>query len=62
VRGETMIQFKQIEFKEAMDMIASDDIKNLFFQKNGDIVCIEDYQMQISVLKKKIYFKKEEIK
>lgn len=57
-----MIQYRQIEFAEAMKMIANDELKNLYFQRGGGIVCIGDYQMDISRLKDKTYFRKEAIK
>lgn len=58
-----MIQYRQIEFSEAMEMIAIDDLENLYFEtQDGSIDCIESYRLGMTGLKKKKYFIREVVK
>lgn len=54
-----MNQFRQIMFGDAMEMIAYDDLENLYFMDGNKLVCIKNYRIDIDSLKHKEYYKKE---
>lgn len=57
-----MINFREITVHEAMEMIADDELDNLYYDvsRNGkDIVCVTEYKIAFNDLNKVSYFKKE---
>lgn len=56
-----MIQYRQITFKEAMEMIANDNLDNLYFVNGNGVVCIKSYRIDIDALKDKEYYRREVI-
>lgn len=54
-----MTNFREINFSEAMEMVANDDLDNLYFRNDIHISCVADYKIDVSELKTKTYFKKE---
>ena len=55
-----MITFKQITFKEAMNMIEIGEIKQLYFlSDDGSIDCVTKYKTWFDSLKETIFFKRE---
>lgn len=58
-----MIQFREISTKESLEMIANNQLNNLYFKtKGGQIDCVKGYNINFDDITKRQYFKKEEIK
>lgn len=58
-----MIQFREISVSEALDMIANDQLKNLYFRtRGGQIDCVTEYKVDYTDIAKRKYFKMENIK
>lgn len=57
-----MEQYREIGIKEAMEMVANDDLDNLYFKVNGGALDqAKGYSVNFSKINKKQYFKKETI-
>lgn len=57
-----MEQYRQITFKQAMEIIADDRLDILYFESRGGITCIEGWNLEIFKLKDEKWYVKEQIK
>lgn len=57
-----MEQYRQISFKEAMELIADDKLDILYFKTPNGIDCIKRWKVDVESLKDDKWYKKEWIK
>lgn len=56
-----MTTFKEITFERAMNLIASRQLKNVYFMSGGALVCAYNYKMSMRELHEQTWYEKEEV-